>query len=252
MLTCGEICDFMDRLYPLENAESWDNCGLLIGFHNNPVKNILLCLDVTDDTVDEAINLDCQMIISHHPVIFKSLKRVSGEDYIQYLVHKIIRNDICVYSAHTNMDISEGGTNDIMTEMLSLKNKGMLDGIGRYGELGQEMPMEEFVRMLKTLFNARNVRYTGADTKKVKKIALCTGAYDGNLQSVMKCKPDVFLTGEMKYHQTIDMVKSGVDAVTIGHFESEVIFKERLKYVLNNKYKDIKVILSEAETSLFK
>jgi len=265
MVCCKDICEFLDILYPVSLSEDWDNCGLLIGRKSRDVKKILLCLDVGTETVQEAIDRKCQMIISHHPLIFKGLKRICDDNYIQNIVQDIIRNDICVYAAHTNMDKAQGGLNDIMAAILTLNDINILGmsgaekqlctceyASGRYGIIENEMYMFEFVNMLKTLFDSDKIRFTGDEYRKIRRIALCTGSFDGNLVNVLSYKPDVFITGEMKYHDVLDMTRAGTDVVLLGHYESESIYKEYLKDILNNKFTTVETLISKAERNLLK
>ncbi|HBN82588.1 MAG TPA: Nif3-like dinuclear metal center hexameric protein, partial [Clostridiales bacterium] len=166
MTTCGQIGDFIESMFPLKYAMEWDNVGLLAGYKDQSVERAMLCLDVTGEITKEAIESGCQMIISHHPLIFKPLSKVSGENHVQDTVYKAIRHGLCIYSAHTNMDCAHGGTNDMMADLLGLKDVKPFqkspdddsDGIGRFGVLEDESFLYEFIGLLKTLFNTRSVR----------------------------------------------------------------------------------------------
>lgn len=256
MTICGRICDYIEKIFPLQNAEEWDNVGLLTGYRNTAVNKVLLCLDVTADVVEEAVESGCQMILSHHPLIFKALSRISGESPVQDTVYKAIRHDCCIYGAHTNMDCSQGGTNDMMADLIGLQDVKPLGedpgDIGRWGVLEDEMLLYEFIGMLKTVFKTRSIRYTGEDTKKIRKVALSTGSFAGNMKSVLSCKPDIFLTGEMKYHEVLDAAAYGVDMALVGHYESEVIFKEPLQRRLSEEFPDVTFLLSQRETGILK
>jgi len=123
---------------------------------------------------------------------------------------------------------------------------------GRYGIIENEMYMFEFVNMLKTLFDSDKIRFTGDEYRKIRRIALCTGSFDGNLVNVLSYKPDVFITGEMKYHDVLDMTRAGTEVVLLGHYESESIYKEYLKDILNNKFTTVETLISKAERNLLK
>ncbi|MEA4816001.1 MAG: Nif3-like dinuclear metal center hexameric protein [Lachnospiraceae bacterium] len=130
-LKCSDIINILEELAPLYIAEDWDNPGLIIGNRNKTVENILIALDATNAVVDEAISKDVDLIITHHPLIFGAIKKVNSDSSLGNVIMKLIKNDIAVYSAHTNLDIAKGGTNDALAELLTLKNVRMLKETGR-------------------------------------------------------------------------------------------------------------------------
>lgn len=259
MTTCGQIGDYIESVFPLQYAMEWDNVGLLAGYRGQSVERALLCLDITSEITQEAIDSGCQMIISHHPLIFRPLTRVAGENHVQDIVYKAIQHGVCVYSAHTNMDCAKGGTNDMMADILGLQDvkafgglNDEIDSIGRYGSLEDESFLYEFIGLLKTLFNTRSVRYTGDDVKKIKRVALCSGSFDGNFKGVLASNPDIFIAGEMKYHEVLDAVAYGLDVALIGHYESEVIFKEPMQKRLSKKFPGVEFLYSQREKGVLK
>jgi dinuclear metal center YbgI/SA1388 family protein len=260
MALCGSICDVLEEMFPLHKAMERDNVGLLIGYRSQPVQKVLLCLDVTSKTADEAIEKGCQMILSHHPLIFKPLSRISGETPVQDTVYKAIRNGLCIYAAHTNMDVSKDGTCDLMAELMGLKNVRPLceeseakpTVVGRIGVLEKEISLFDFLDIIKKSFKVSTLRYTGSNDKIIKKVALCSGSFDGNFAPLLAQRPDIYVSGEMKYHDVLDAFAYGLDTVLVGHYESEVIYKEALAKRLKAKVPDTEFIPSEKETPVLK
>ena len=118
----NDLCSYLDSAVPLSFQEGYDNSGLQIGFPENEISSALITVDVTEDVLDEAIRLKCDVIVSHHPLIFGNLKRLSGSDHIQRTIAKAVKNDIAVYSAHTNLDVTSNGVSRKMAEKLNLLN----------------------------------------------------------------------------------------------------------------------------------
>ena len=127
MIKCREIILHLEKLAPPNLAESWDNVGLIVGNYEQDVRNILVTLDVTPQVVHEAINKKIDLIISHHPMIFKPLKKITEDDVVGNMVYRLIQNNISVYAIHTNMDIVKGGLNDILASLLQLEELEVLE-----------------------------------------------------------------------------------------------------------------------------
>ena len=157
------VCDAMNRIAPKNLAEDWDNPGLLIGNPNDKVTKILICLDVSDEIIEKAIEVEAQMIVTHHPIIFKAIKNIRTDLPLGKKIRKLMKHDIAVFAAHTNLDSAIGGVNDVLANKLNLKEVKTFDeelSLGRIGKLENEMTAKEFAIHVKKSLNAENIEQT--------------------------------------------------------------------------------------------
>ena len=178
-----DVISALECFAPLPLQEDWDNAGLQVGLTEAEVSGALLCLDVTEQVVDEAISKGCNLIVSHHPLIFRKLRQIAGKDGVQRCVIKAIKNDIAIVSMHTNLDSAEGGVNHMMAEQLHLENVRFLApqikdgtecGIGVIGELKAPMPAEAFISLVKETFHCGCVITNPLLTRDINKV-VCAG-----------------------------------------------------------------------------
>lgn len=228
-----EIIREIESFAPLSTQESYDNCGIQVGDSHTEVTGLMITLDVTEDVVDEAIALGCNFILSHHPLIFRGIKKITGDDYIQKCLIKAIKNNILIYSAHTNVDKAYKGVSAILAKKIGLINGKILkaEGDGSYG-LGYigELPIEEgaidFLSRIKQELGVGCIRHTRfAMERKIKKVALCGGSGSEFISDAIANQVDIYLTGDIKYHQFFE-VKNDLILADIGHFESEQYIKD--------------------------
>lgn len=233
MVKISEIIDRLETFAPIELQEGYDNCGLQVGDRDMSVDKALLCTDVIEAVVDEAIEKNIKLIIAHHPLLFRGLKQITGKSYIERIVCKAIKNDIAIYCAHTNMDKCYGGVSYKMAEKLNLNNvmplvadeKDSKTGLGCIGELVEPIDAKELLMKIKLIFNVKTIRHTKLLSHKIKKIALCGGA-GAEFASIAASKgADMYITADLKYHDFFSFDNQTVIA-DIGHFESEQIIKE--------------------------
>jgi dinuclear metal center YbgI/SA1388 family protein len=264
---CGDIANFIEGIAPLELAEDWDNVGLLIGSAKKDIRKIILCLDVTSEVVDESIRCNADMILSHHPLIFEALKKLNEDDPKGQVISKLIRHDICVYSAHTNLDAAYGGVNDRLAQVLglekvrNLKNtryeklfeiKGREFSYGKWGFLKEPMELDGFVTLVKDRLGASSVRVIGGTARKVSKIAVFSGSFDGDFSTILKEKIDVLVTGDIKHHTALDLIEAGLCVIDAGHFNTERVVLPFLANTIMDRFKDIEVIVNSVEKDPFK
>lgn len=236
MSTVLEVLNYVDELAPFELAMKWDNVGLLVGDKDAIVTGCVLALDVNKDVLDFAIEQKANLIITHHPVIFGGLKKLTTDN----IIYKLVAKNISVISAHTNLDLVEGGVNDALAETLELENIRPLEntgGLGRVGELEKEMLPSEFVQFVKRVLFAESVNYTNFE-KPIKTVALVGG--EGSDFAFACPEADAYLSGELKHHVFIDAQNMEKQIFAVGHHESEVCVLEPLTKQINAKFTDFK------------
>ncbi len=233
-----DIINFLEEKYPRSNAEEWDNVGLLVGNNKKDVKKIQLSIDATEKAVDYAAQNNVDMIVTHHPLIFKPLKSIVMSELSGRKIIKLIENGLNLYSIHTNLDSSKDGLNDYILELLEVKKYKIIDinandetaGIGRMYTLEEKITILEYADFIKTKMKIKNVRVISNDLKsEVKKIALINGSGMSYWRKVKSLGADLFITGDIGYHDALDAKESGLHLIDIGHFESENCFSELLK-----------------------
>lgn len=231
-----KIIEKIESFAPISLAESWDNPGFLCGNAEKEVKNVLLSLDVNLKTVKEAIEKNCDMIVSHHPMFFSGLKKIDFSTAEGKTVELLVKNDICVFSAHTNMDAAENGINQRLAELFELSEikvlepKGEKTGIGRFGSLKEEMSCENFSKLVKEKLNTPFVRVSGG--KRIKKLSICSGSGGEYFKLAKENGCDALLTGDVKYHNAIEAEENGICIIDAGHFPTEQLVCEIFREIL--------------------
>ena len=243
-----KISDVIERVelkYPCELAYEWDNVGLLVGDRDREVKNVVTCLDVTEDVIEFAKNVEAELIISHHPVIFSPINRINRDTKTGKILLDAIENKIAIYSAHTNCDKAENGINTRLAKLLELKDIEPLeeDGLGRIGNLEEPISMGEFARVVEKEVAAK-VRFCGDTKTVVKKVAICSGAGGDVIPVAIQKGADVLVTGDTKYHQILD-AKDDINIIDAGHFGTECIVAELFAEILCDM--DVSVFWQDAE-----
>lgn len=254
----SEIASAIEKYAPLSYQESYDNCGMQVGDPEQEVTGILITLDVTEAIIDEAIQKGCNLIVSHHPLIFRGSKKICGRTYVERCVIKAIKHDIAIYSSHTCMDKAAGGVSFKMAEKLGVKAESPLEvekigneqiGLGAIGDLAQEEDAVAFLLRIKETFHAGNIRHTEIKAgQKVKRVALCGGSASEFIDNAIAGKADIFLTADVKYHQFFD-VEGRIILADIGHFESEQFTKEIFYEIISKINPKFAVYISEVKTN---
>ena len=236
-MTTKEIVNIIESEYPKFSQEIWDNSGLLIDNDNAKINGILICFDITEDTINEAIERNCNFIISHHPLFFSGLKRIDFSTSEGKIVELLIKNDIAVYAAHTNMDAAENGINQRLAQMFELQDIQVLEpvdetcGIGRFGDLKEKMSIEDFGELVKEKLNTPFVRACGGG--EIKKLAICSGSGGDYFKLAKENSCDALLTGDVKYHDALDAVSCGISLIDAGHFPTEKLVCDIFEEILN-------------------
>lgn len=367
-LKCKQIVEHIEKFCPRELAFEWDNVGLLVGDWEQDIRRVLVALDATEEVIEEAIHSKIDMIVTHHPLFIPklnlSLKSITTDSILGILIYKLIKNNISLYCAHTNLDIAKGGVNDVLAELFELgnvrplevtgfkklkklvvfvpedyvdkvreamsragagwignysdcsfmsegvgtfrplegtnpfigitgklekvkeyrletiveedrqnqvvkamleahpyeevaydiyhlENKGKIYGIGRIGELKEQVDLFDFIKVVKHKLGISTVRLVGDVKMKVKKVAVCSGGGMSMLDSAIASGADVYITGDAKYHDAQKALAEGIAVIDAGHYYTEhVIIPVLKKYIeeLNN----IEVIESKVDSNPFK
>lgn len=243
MYRVDDIAKAIEAFAPTGLQEDFDNSGLLVGDRSAQVSSALLCVDTTEDTIEEAIELGVNMIISHHPIIFNPLKRLTSSNYVERIVQKAIKNDIALYACHTNLDAVHGGLSYRLAEMIGIENPKLLGqpnkmdasaGFGVVGELSQPIDTVEFLLMLKKIFSLSVIRHNAICRPTVQRIAVSSGSGAFLIDDAKRSGADIFIAADFKYNNFIDACRDIVVA-DIGHYESEYCAIELLFDVIRKK-----------------
>ena len=247
----------LERFAPLPLQKSWDNAGLQVGLTETEVSGALLCLDVNERIVDEAVRKGCNLIVSHHPLLFRGLKTISDLTDVQRTVMKVIENHLCVVSMHTNMDNAKGGVNFRIAEKLGLSDieffaskqvDGIEAGSGVTGLLTDPMAADDFVLAVKKAFGVECAMCNELLRRPVRKVAICGGAGDFLLDEALKAGADAFITGEMHYHQYFGYEQK-IQICVIGHYQSEQFTAEVFEEIIRENCPEVKTYISETNTN---
>lgn len=259
MVSVREIHKVIKDLANESLSESWDNVGLLLGDRNQEVSKIMVCLDITTNVVEEAIINEVDLIVSHHPLIFKSIKNLEFGFFKNDIIRDLIKNDIAVISAHTNLDSAKLGLNYYLAKKLLLENMSVFipnsnseeEGLGRIGNLENEMVLEEFINFTKEKLNLNFVKLVRANNEKIGKVAILGGSGASFINNLPK-DIDIYLTGDIGYHEAIDALELNINILDIGHY-AEKVSKDLLKKYLETLEiaENYEVILANSERDPF-
>lgn len=251
-----EVVDALERFAPLPLQEGWDNAGLQVGLTEAEVSGALLCLDVTEEVVDEAIRLGCNLIVSHHPLIFRALKQVSDATDVQRMVIKAVQNNVVIVSMHTNMDNARGGVNFKIAEKLGLSavrfigDEGLVaeKGSGVIGEFAEPVTASGFIKLLKERFNVECVQCNQLLERGIKRVAVCGGSGAFMLDEAVKDGADAFVTGEMHYHEYFAREQQ-IQIAVIGHYQSEQFTNEIFNSIIKDECPQVRTFLTQTNTN---
>ena len=246
-----QVLSALEQFAPLPLQESWDNAGLQIGLTEAEVSGALLCLDVTEKIIDEAVAKGCNLVVSHHPLLFRGLKQVSDLNDVQRTVRKAIKHDVCVISMHTNMDNAKGGVNYKIAEKLGAKvlNSSEEEKQGLVlAELAKPMEAFDFIDLVKDCFGVKCAMCNEVLKRPIRKVAICGGAGDFMLDEAIRQEADAFITGEMHYHVYFGHEQE-IQICVIGHYESEQFTSEIFKEIIERECPGIRTEIAETITN---
>ena len=249
-MRCEEFIRLLEELSPVSYAESWDNPGLLAGRYDKEIKKIYIALDATTEVIEDAKRCGADMLLTHHPLIFKGIKKVNSEDFIGRRILTLLQADICYYAMHTNFDVM--GMADAAAERLMLLQRGVLDvtyekdgvtqGIGRIGSLKQPMSLDECAQVVKQAFGIEWVKVFGEPDRPVETVAICPGSGKSMIGAALAGDVDVLITGDIDHHDGIDALERGMAVIDAGHFGLEQIFVPYMAEYIKRKTEHIEVI----------
>lgn len=237
-----EIIEVVNVIAPFQIAEEWDNCGLQAGDPDQEVNRIVIGLDVCLELLEYAVEQNCSLVLTHHPLLMNPLKTIDFQKMAGRVIKICAKNDISIVSAHTNLDKAQQGLNDYFASKIGLQStgvfipdndavsreKGNSTGIGRIGDLGRGIKLSEFVQEIKQRLALGHARITGDLDRIIKRAAVCTGSGGSLINDFLKSNADVYITGDIKYHDARLVEENEKALIDVGHFGSEKIAVELL------------------------
>ncbi|MDZ4991772.1 Nif3-like dinuclear metal center hexameric protein [Clostridium perfringens] len=256
----NDIIKIIEDIAPVNLKEGFDNVGLMVGDREKNITKVLLALDCTEEVIREAKEIGAELILTHHPLLFRKPQSITTDTLLGRKIIELIRNDINLYSAHTNWDSVKDGLNDTLVKMLGFEKgiimeKNQFDnnaGIGRVVELNKEMTVLEIVNNIKNSLGVKNLRYSGDLNEAVRKVAIVNGSGQDFFGDAKKLGADLIITGDTTYHFVSDYKEMGLNILDIGHFNSEwpvlINVSEKVKEKLDS---DVEFVISKESKDPF-
>ncbi len=254
-MRCLEVMEKLEELSPSMYAEKWDNVGLLVGRKEKEVRRIYVVLDAKTSVIEKAIAWKADLILTHHPMIFSPLKSITADHFIGRRVLKLIQEDICLYSMHTNFDVM--GMADAAADEIGLKKRKVLDityedeiakeGFGRVGMLPQIMTLSECATFIKDKFHIPSVRVFGPLDAELEYAAISPGSGKSEIEPAIRAGADVLITGDIDHHDGLDAVERGLYVIDAGHFGLEQIFMPYIRDYIHREMSDMEIMIDDSE-----
>lgn len=254
-MKCYEIIEKLETLSPPAYAEEWDNIGLLAGRRDKEVNTVYIALDATDDIIEEAVRLQADLLLTHHPLIFHKMDRVNTDDFIGRRVYRLLSNDIAYYAMHTNFDVM--GMADAAADELGLRHRQVLnvtyedeiskEGCGRYGRLPERMTLRDCAELVKKSFHVPDVRVYGNLDSVIEDAAIMPGSGGSYLQDALQVGADVMITGDIDHHEAIDALAQGINMIDAGHYGIEKLFIPYMEEFLKRELQGLKIYKAEVQ-----
>ena len=244
-----DVVRVIEEFAPLSIQEGWDNSGLCIGSPDAPVKSVLLGLDCTPELVDEAIACGADMIVTHHPLIFSGLKKISPEDQVGEAVIKAIKAEISIYAAHTSADKVIAGVSGAMAARLGLQNVTILEedgdgtGLGVVGDLPQPLSADEAVSLVKDRFGLKAMKASRPVDGMISRVAMCGGSGGSLIKAAVRSGAQLYISGDISYHNFF--TREGFMIMDIGHYESEIEIVDILFSLLRKNFPTFAVRITQ-------
>ena len=241
--TVQDLASYLETIAPRDLQESYDNSGLLTGDPQQVITGALLALDAVEEVIDEAIIHHCNLVITHHPIIFRGLKTITGQNYVERTIIKAIKNDIAIYAIHTNLDnVLVNGVNGRIANRLGLDTTRILKplannqnaGAGLLGKLPKPMSEIAFLTFLKNQMQTDCIKHTRLLNRQIQTVAICGGAGSFLIPQAIMANADIFVTSDLKYHEFFD-AEDHLVLADIGHYESEQFTVDLLYDIIRQK-----------------
>ncbi len=249
-MKCKQLIRILNQQADEAYACSWDNVGLLVGSTRQEIKKVYIALDATDEAISEAIAADADFLLTHHPLIFQGMMRITEEDFIGRRVTALIRSGISYYAMHTNFDVM--GMAQLACDRMHLQNAapleitcekdGQAQGIGRVGELEKPMRLSECCALVKSAFGLEHVKVFGNLQDTVERAAICPGAGKSDVAHALQAGAQVYITGDIDHHTGIDAAACKMAVIDAGHYGIEHIFIAYMAEYLNEHAPELTVI----------
>jgi len=255
MPTVRDVCRFLEEFAPPAFAEDWDNVGLLVGSSDRDVRCIMTCLTVTPASAAEAVDERVDLVVSHHPIPFRPLKRITTDTTPGRLLLQLIEAGVAIYSPHTAFDSAREGINHWLTEIvgidrpqpLVIQDAAAQVGAGRYGDLFQKRTVEELAVRLKLALGQERIQVVGDHGREVRRAAVGCGSAGQFLEPARLAGCDVFVTGEASFHTCLEAEASDMAMILVGHYNSERFALDRLSDVIKKQFPALTVWASRRE-----
>lgn len=265
MLSCQVVMNALERIAPRHLAEDWDNTGLLVGSYAQKVERILVALDVDDIVVAEAIERSADMIVAHHPAIFRGMKQLRTDLPLGRRLAALLTHGIAVAAAHTNLDITCGGVNDVLAARLGLEKlstfittaqaDGSAESLGRIGTLPAPVAIDDFAHSVRERLGVSHVRLVRAADRPVRRVAVVGGAGAEFIDTAVRRGADVYLTGDVKYHEAQRAAEQGMHLIDAGHFGTErpvlPVLADLLRAELAAEHGTVEILVTETQRDVF-
>jgi len=262
MATVKDVYRFLDEIAPFSMQEDFDNAGFLVGRNGAEVKRVLVALDITEAVVQEAQAEDCQLIVSHHPIIFHPAKSMTDETVNGRILLALAEAHLAAICAHTNLDAVQGGVNDCLAAQLKLRDVTLLErsgvddqgrpfGIGRVGTAHQEgMSAQEYAKFVKQQLGTVSVRYTDGG-KSVCRVAVGGGACASMLEQAQALGCDTFVTSDVKHDRYLEAAGMGITLMDAGHYATERVVCPYLVNMLSRRFPELQVLQSRQDREVY-
>ncbi|MCH5281364.1 MAG: Nif3-like dinuclear metal center hexameric protein [Lachnospiraceae bacterium] len=258
-MKCRDVLDKLWELSPAHFAEEWDNVGLLAGRWDKEIKSVYIALDATDEAIEEASGLSADLLLTHHPLIFRGMKQVQDQDFIGRRIIRLLQEDMCYIAMHTNFDVM--GMADAAADELKLGQRKVLEvtyedeiateGFGRVGTLPGPMTVRECAAYVKDCFGISKVRVFGDPDAMVRKAAICPGSGGKFVDAALSLDAEVYITGDIDYHECIDSVARGLPVIDAGHYGVEQIFVPYMKEYMKREMPDLLIYTRDGGEPFF-
>ncbi len=246
-----DITAAIEAFAPLSAQEGFDNSGLIVGDREAGVQSALLCVDITESVMEEAVRLGAGLVVSHHPIIFNPLRRITGSNYVERVVATALRHGIALYGCHTNLDAVQGGLSYRLAEMIGLRDVRLLaptkdekTGFGVVGTLAKPCGTVELLETIADILSIKSLRYSAPVHDTITRVAVCSGSGASQIPDAIAAGAELFLAADFKYNHFLD-AGGRITIADIGHFESEYCAIDLLYGIISEKFPTFAVRKSE-------